>query len=439
MTGTRDPDEGMTQPTDPPSDQYWPARDLRDRRRVEMSEADTSVEAGPEWDVRRHGDRRRSTTAEQAVPWLIAIILALAGMVIVLLALIFTNGGALSGPPGASPVGIVDGAEPSASGVPVGSGSPTTRPTPSASATPSVAPTVTPTPAPSYPPLAMTYLSRKSASSPVYLARRDFAKKVDPTELAIADQGIASFAWAPDGTVGAALIGGSTGRVVAIEPDSNKRALIDGADEISFGQDASTLFAVKITTSGGKDKAEVLSIDFASGDTKSLTDFTYPHPQIFADPLLTEAAFDDEGGIVRLYPTTDGNLVLWILGAPATYRIDPADGTRTEVTRAPTLWSPDGKRRVETKLSGSTTTLTLKNRDGESQASVKVSGLVSHLRWSADNSEVAFTLGHLGHNGGVSQDLFVWALQDGVAPLPITSNGTSFGAEWLGASQSWEP
>ena len=404
-----------------------------------MSEADQSVQAGPEWDVRRLGERRRSTTAEQAVPWLIAIILALAGMVIVLLALIYTNGGALSGPPAGSPVGFVDGAGPSGSGLTGGSGAPTTKPTASAAPISSVAPTVTPTPAPTYPPLEMVYLSRMAATSPVYLFRRDFAKKVDPKELAVADQGIAGFAWAPDGTVGAALIGGSTGRVVAIEPDSNKRALIDGADEITFGQDASTLYAVKITRSGGTDRAEVLSVDFASAATKPLTDFSYPHPQIVADPLLTEAAFDDEGGTVRLYSTSDGNLVLWILGAPATYRIDPADGTRTEVTRTPTLWSPDGKRRIEAKLSGSTTTLTLKNRDNAAQASVKVNGLVSHLRWSADNSEVAFTLGHVGHNGGVSQDLYVWALKDGVAPLPITSNGTSFGAEWLGASESWEP
>ena len=404
-----------------------------------MSEADQSVQAGPEWDVRRLGERRRSTTAEQAVPWLIAIILALAGMVIVLLALIYTNGDALSGPPAGSPVGFVDGAEPSGSGPVPGSAAPTAQQTASATPTSSVAPTVTPTPAPTYPPLEMVYLSRTAASSPVYLFRRDFAKKVDPKELATADQGIASFAWAPDGTVGAALIGGSTGRVVAIEPGSNKRALIDGADEITFGQDATTVYAVKVTRSGANDKAEVLSIDFASGDSKSLTDFTYPHPQIVADPLLTEAAFDDEGGTVRLYATSDGNLVLWILGAPATYRIDSADGTRSEVTRTPTLWSPDGKRRVEAKLSGGSTTLTLKNRDEQSQASVKVNGLVSHLRWSADNSEVSFTLGHLGHYGGVSQDLYVWDLVDDKAPMPITSNGTSFGAEWLGASQSWEP
>jgi hypothetical protein len=406
----------------------------------EVNDASSSVEAGPDWDVRRLGERRRPTTAEQAVPWLIAIILALVGMVIVLLALIYTsNDGVLAGVPGSS-LGVVDGHTPSGSMmvVPSRGASPALSPAATPSATPEPA-TPTPTPAPTYPPLEMVYLSRSAATSPVYLFRRDFAKKGDPDDIAKADQGIAAFAWAPDGTVGAALVGGTVGRVVAMEADSNKRALIDGVADICFGQDASTLYAVKITSSAGKDRAQVLSVDFSSGKSKAITDFSYPHPQIVSDPLLQEAAFTDEGGPVRLYPTNDGNLVLWILGAPATYRIDPVDGTLTEVTRTPTLWSPDGKRRVDTKLSAGATTLTLRNRDDESQASVKVNGLVSHLRWSADNSEVAFTLGRVGHNGGVVQDLFIWELKDGEAPMPLTSNGTSFGAEWLGASQSWEP
>lgn len=486
MTGPRDPDEWLTQPNDSSSDSprasswetgrdrgwddsAWPSRDRPERDwperdwperdwpqqqsgeqqsveqqsvdgpRVETGEAAASVQAGPEWDIRKLGERRKPTTAEQAVPWLIAIILALAGMVIVLLALIYTNdnGAGLPKPTG---VGLVDGHQPSGSTVP--SPEPSATPssgTPNPSPSHSEAPTATPTPAPSYPPLEMTYLSRNSATSPIYLFRRDFAKKVEADDIAQADQGIASFAWAPDGTVGAALIGGSVGRVVAIEPKSSKRALIDGVAEITFGQDAATLYAVKITTAGGKDTAQVLAVDYASGKAKALTSFSYPHPQIFRDPLLTEAAFTDDGGTVRMWPTTDGNLVLWILGAPATYRVDPMDGTLSEVTRQPTLWSPDGKRRVTTKLTNGVTTLTLKNRDDVSQASVRVNGLVSHLRWSADNSEVVFTLGRLGHNGGVIQDLYIWELQDGKAPLPITSNGTSFGAEWMGAAQSWDP
>ncbi|MGH2488847.1 MAG: hypothetical protein ACRDFR_04455, partial [Candidatus Limnocylindria bacterium] len=45
----------------------------------------------PPWDVKLDGNRRRPTTAEQAVPWLIGLVLALAGMLIVLLALIFST------------------------------------------------------------------------------------------------------------------------------------------------------------------------------------------------------------------------------------------------------------------------------------------------------------------------------------------------------------
>jgi hypothetical protein len=39
----------------------------------------------------------------------------------------------------------------------------------------------------------------------------------------------------------------------------------------------------------------------------------------------------------------------------------------------------------------------------------------------------------------VRQDLYVWDLVDGNAPAPLTSNGASFGAEWLGVLQTWVP
>src|SRR3990170_4462089 len=103
----------------PPDESNWPERDLGGGEAVDESEsgeadagADPEVDAVPPpsteageastsfsveslerrgWDVRQHGDRRRPTTAEQAVPWLIGLILALTGMVIVLLALIFVG------------------------------------------------------------------------------------------------------------------------------------------------------------------------------------------------------------------------------------------------------------------------------------------------------------------------------------------------------------
>ncbi len=393
------------------------------------------------WDPRRNGERRRATTAEEAVPWLIGIILALSGMVIVLLALIFTsNNGALAGTK-ESPLPVIGlgSGKPSASGsLPAGAVSPgasaTASTQASATATPSIAPSAEASPA--FGAIEMVYLGKKTSSSPVYLWRRDFSKEGEPTEQASAQQGIASVAWAPDGSVGAVVV---DGHVVAIDADGKKRPLFDGAGAITFGGDASTVYVVQIGRLSGKDRAQVFAVDFAKGTSKRLTDFTYAHPQIIKDAPLTEAAFNDEGGVVRLWSTADGNLVLWILGAPGTYRIDPVSGVRDDVTRTPTLVSPDGARRVDSKLVRSTTTLTLYDRSDQAQASVKVTGLVSHLRWAPNGSEVSFTLGVLGRNGGVVQNLYLWDLVDGKAPMALTSDGTSFGAEWLGASQSWQP
>ncbi len=429
--------------SEPPADQFdqfdqaWPERDLRPG---ESRTAEGPDDEGRDWDVRSQGDRRRPTTAEQAVPWLIAVILALAGIVIVLLALIFSSDGTpSSGTAPSNGVGFVDGAQHSR--IPKPSASPTAegRETPSPSATPS-SPEVTPDEEPTYGPLEMVYLSRGAAAGPIHLFHRDFEKKRAAEEVAQPAAGVTRFTWAPDGTIGAALIG-TTGEVRAIRPEKKDRTLLDGADAITFGGDASTLYAVTITTSGTRDTATVRSIDVKSGDAHRLTQFSYPHQQIFPDPLLQEAAFADDGGTVRLFPTNDGNLVLWILGAPgtATYRIDPVDGTRTEVRRAPVLWSPDGSRRVDVNIDKLVSTLTLRNRAAEASASVKIDGLVSHLRWSADGSEVSFTLGRVAAAGGVIQDLYIWDLVDGKKPMAITSNGTSFGAEWLGAAQSWEP
>ena len=142
---------------------------------------------------------------------------------------------------------------------------------------------------------------------------------------------------------------------------------------------------------------------------------------------------------MRLYPTADGNLVLWILGAPGIYRIDPVDGSRAQVTRIPVLWSPDAKRRVDAKVSSGSTTLQLLDVGGKATASVTVSGLVSHLRWSTDGSEVSFTFNRLSPAGRVLQDLFIWDLVNAKAPMALTSSGAAFGAQWLGAPQTWQP
>ena len=57
-----------------------------------------------------------ATTAEQAVPWLIGVILLLAGMVIVLLALIFAGDASLGGGAGGSPTPSAVAFVPGASG-----------------------------------------------------------------------------------------------------------------------------------------------------------------------------------------------------------------------------------------------------------------------------------------------------------------------------------
>lgn len=400
-------------------------------REQPVEAAGIAAEPLERWDPRRYGERRRPTTAEQAVPWLIGIILALTGIVIVLLALIFTSeNGALAGSSPSVLPGIGLG----------GSGQPTPSATPLATATPSVSvipsPSPSAAPAPAFGALEMVYLGRKTATAPVYLWRRDFSKEGDPKEMAIAEQGITKVAWAPDGSVGAVIV---DGHVVAIDADGKKRALFDGASEITFGVDASTLYVVQIGQLSGKERAQVFAVDFAKGSSKRLTDLNYAKPQIVRDPPLQEAAFADDGGLVRLYPTADGNLVLWILGAPESYRIDPLTGKRAAVRRVPTLASPDGTRRVEAKASGSSTTLTLYDSADTAKGSITVSGLVSHIRWAPNGSEISFTLGTLGRNRGVVQNLYLWDLVDGKKPMQLTSNGTSFGAEWLGGAQSWQP
>ena len=68
-----------------------------------------------------------------------------------------------------------------------------------------------------------------------------------------------------------------------------------------------------------------------------------------------------------------------------------------------------------------------------------MNGLISHLRWSPHGNRVAFTLGITLAGGGVRQDLYVWDLVRGRAPSAFTASGASFGVEWLGSAQFWQP
>jgi hypothetical protein len=383
---------------------------------------------GDDWDPRRDGDRRRPTTAEQAVPWLIGLLLALSGIVVVLLALIFIGPDGVAGLP--SPSSSAS-ALASASAQASGSAAAAASSTPAATAVP------TAIPPPAFGALEMTYLGRATASSPIRLLRRDFSTAGDPSVLLEDPGGVGRFVWAPDGRVGAGIV---SGRAVAVEAGKDARTLTDPVDALVFADDSTMLYGLRITADGANDRGEVLSIDFATGATEIIATVSYPHPEIFADPALKEAQFADNGGIARLYMTVDGYVVAWILGAPTAYRVDPANGSFTQIDKGkqPVLWSPDQRLRIGVTEAAGTTTVTLIDHDGIAQASVKVTGLVSHVRWAASNNEVVFTLGRLV-GGGVRQDLYVWDLVDGKDPAPLTSNGASFGAEWLGVLQTWVP
>jgi len=72
-------------------------------------------------------------------------------------------------------------------------------------------------------------------------------------------------------------------------------------------------------------------------------------------------------------------------------------------------------------------------------ASTGVTGLVSHIRWAGSNNEIVFTLGVATSTGGIRQDLYVWDLADRHDPMPLTSTGAAFGAEWRGVMSNWGP
>ena len=215
--------------------------------------------------------------------------------------------------------------------------------------------------------------------------------------------------------------------------------MADGIQAITFGLDSETVYAVHIVRDGANDRAEILKLNFADGATETLATTNYPHPEVGAEAPIVEAQFIDNGGTTRIYATADGNLVVWILGAPSTYKVDVGNGAMTNVAAQPVLWSPDGERRTALDQNGGSTLIQLFDRSAALQAAVTVSGLVSHIRWAGTSNEIVFTLGRAGPGGGVRQDLYVWDLVDGKAPAPLTNNGVAFGAEWLGTTPRWVP
>ena len=370
-----------------------------------------------------------TTTAEQAVPWLIGVILLLAGMVIVLLALIFAGDASLGGIGAGSSESPA--ATPSASALATTS-APAATPAPSVS----VAPAPTPVPAPVYGALELVYQGRDEALAPIYLLRSDFSVEAEPEVLAQDPSiNVQRFAMSPDGTVGAALLADV---LVSIEPGESKRPLGDGISAITFGDDAATLYAVRIVEEGANDVATVLAIDFLSGDSTEVASITYARPAIADEPDLAEAQFADNGGLVRLRWTRDDVLHLWSLGA-GSWSVDPATQEVTELDGTePLLWSSDGRRRIAVSAEGGVTTLRLTNSSDHDLASTSIEGLVSHVRWASNGQAVVFTRGRSAEAGGILQDLFIWYLEDGEVPMPLTSSGAAFGAEWRGTTPRWE-
>lgn len=407
-------------PTDSPPLERAPD----DRLPAEEGPVDTRWD--PSW-----GERRQPTTAEQAVPWLIGIILLLTGIVIVLVVLIFTmEGGGVAASTSPSP---------SPSPVPVATSTPAATATPippsaSPDAPASASPDASATPAPSFGELALVYLARSSPLGASGAYRRDFSVAGDAETVASSSQGIDRLVWARDGSVGAVITGGD--RLLAVEDGSEPRALADGIDAATFGPDAATIYAARVTTSGSTDTAVILAIDFESGAAEEVASISFPHPATFPEAPLKEAQFGDEGGHHRLFLLDDASLVFWELAA-GTWQIDPSDGSFEAVGGTPILWSPDGSRRIQLTENVTSTTMAVIDREGRAGAQVTVVGLVSHLRWSPDGETVVFTRGQSGASGGVRQDLFVWEVDGGASPRGLTSNGASYGAEWLGTRQFW--
>jgi len=283
----------------------------------------------------------------------------------------------------------------------------------------------------------MVYQGRSAALAPIYLLRRDFTKDEDTQQVLAQDPSldVRRYAWSPDGTVGAGLLADV---LVSIEPGEEKRRLADGISTVTFGADASTLYAVRVTQDGANDVARILEIDFASGAEAELVAPTYERPVIGEEDALSEAQFTDEGGPVRLYWIDGGMLRFWALGA-GTWEINPGDGSLTELEEddRPTLWAPDAERRITTSFEDGSSTLSLLDAADEELLAVTIEGRVSHVRWAPDGERIAFTAGRSNAGGGVLQDLFLWDLNE-EDPMQLTATGAAFGAEWLGAPALWK-
>jgi len=422
VSGIGEPPRGTDLPSTEPDGQGndWPAQDV-------VTESAQDVATEPSWDVRASGNRRRPTRAEQAVPWLIGLVLALSGMMIVLLALIFSSN------EGLLPAYGTPSPEPTSEATPTPR--PTPTPEPSVEPSASVAPTPTPVPAPAYPPLEIVFMQRISQSGPIHLFTHDFAAQTAPVPQARDNRGVETYDWSPDGTHGIALVDGDP---LYLTPGSSARDLGDGFDGIAFAADSVTAYAVRATLAGSNDRAELLRVNLVSGAVQSIATWTYPHPTTFQEDVVSEAQFADDGGFNRVYVLDDGTLVVWVLGAPAVYTFDPATATSGTTNHAPILWSPNSQKRVAISESGGNTRFSVLGLANEERGALNVTGLVSHVRWAANSNQIVFTLNRALSGGGVSQDLYVWNLETGTAAVRLTQDLRSMGGEYRGVESRWK-
>jgi hypothetical protein len=415
VSGIEEPPQGAaTPPNRPPdSESSWPAQDVATER---------------PWDVKTYGNRRRPTRAEQAVPWLIGLVLALSGMMIVLLALIFSSN------EGLLPAYGTPSPEPSIAATPTPR--PTPTPEPSVAPSPSIEVTPTPVPAPAYPPFEVVFMQRTSAAGPIHLFTHDFAGQAAPVPQARDNRGVDWYSWAPDGAHGIALVDGNP---LLLTPGSSARDLGDGFDSVAYAADSTTAYGLRSTLAGANDRAELVRIDTVSGAVTSVAVWTYPHPTTFQENVVREARFADDGGFERVCVLDDGRVVVWILGAPAVYTFDPATGTAGTTNRQPLLWSPNGLLRAAVTDTGSDSRIAIFGVAGEERGAAGVSGLVSHVRWSANSNQIVFTINRSTSSGGVSQDLYAWDLRAGSAAQRLTQDLRSLGGGYRGAEEVWKP
>jgi hypothetical protein len=422
VSGIDEPPRGATTPPDPPG---RPPDDAPDDAPGWPAE-DFATETP--WDVKTLGNRRRPTRAEQAVPWLIGLVLALSGMLIVLLALVFSSTEGLLpayGTPSPDPT-------PALTPRP----QPTPTPEPSLEASPSLAATPTPEPEAAYPPFELVFMQRTSAAGPTHLFTHDFATSVAPVPQARDNRGVDWYRWAPDGTQGVALVDGNP---LLLTPGSSARDVADNLDSVTYGADSNTAYGLRTTLAGSNDRSELLQIDIPTGAATALATWTYPHPTTFQESAVKEAQFADDGGFERLMVLEDGRIVVWVLGAPAIYTWDPATGTGGTLSQMPTLWAPNEHLRATITESGGNTRIAVLGLAGEERSAAGVSGFVSHLRWSVNSNQVVFTINRATSSGGVTQDLYAWDLRSGSVAVRLTQDLRSRGAEYRGAPEVWKP